>query len=141
MMAATLIECTFLNDSATWVPVKTHFSDDLPDHVKGGMFWNLTKQCYYMAVDGTMGPVEFINDVWYAIIRNSDNRTVTCMNVAIMSEENREIGWWRANDAQHLNNRAMSAPREPPAHNNNDSTTIAEPTPPNNSTSPLITLL
>jgi hypothetical protein len=97
-MAATLIEHTF-NDNTTLVVVETCFSDNLLDHVKGGVFWNLAERCYCLAIGGEIGPVKIINDVWFTLQRNSNGRYGTCPNNTILLGEGRDVGWWRADDA------------------------------------------
>jgi hypothetical protein len=46
-------------------------------------------------------------------MRDREGRLLTCPNLALLREDP-EVGWWRETDAQHPNNRALSAPRSAP---------------------------
>jgi hypothetical protein len=108
-MAATLINAVFIDDE-TLVHVSVRFTDNLPAHIKGGVFWNPTGQHYSVAHEGSTHPIEFINDRWFLLLRDGEERFMTCPNLALLREDP-EVGWWRETDAQHPNNRALSAPR------------------------------
>jgi hypothetical protein len=60
-MAATLINAVFIDDE-TPVHVSVRFTDDLPAHVKGGVFWNPTEQHYSIVYEGSVNLIEFIDD-------------------------------------------------------------------------------
>ena len=63
---ATLLHMDFaIHD--IFVPVPTRLHDNLPDHVKGSVYWNPDEQCYYLAYEGDQIVVEFINDVWFIL--------------------------------------------------------------------------
>jgi hypothetical protein len=113
----TLINAVFIDDE-TPVHVSVRFTDDLPAHVKGGVFWNPTERHYSVAHEGSTRPIEFINDRWFLLMRDGEGRLVTCPNLALLREDPK-VGWWRETDAQHPNNRVLSTARNAPRTEDN----------------------
>ena len=50
-----------------FVPVPTRLHNDLPEHVKGSVYWNPDEQCSHPAYKGDQILVEFINDTWFVL--------------------------------------------------------------------------
>jgi hypothetical protein len=97
-----------------FVPVPTRLHNNLPDHVKGSVYWNPNEQCYHLAYEGDQIAVEFINDAWFVLNKREGG---WCSCLAIRFElEAAGMGWWATSDLQHPDNRQLSAPRgeEPP---------------------------
>jgi hypothetical protein len=120
-MSATLLRIEFPDDE-TLIPVPTQYNDDLPAHVKGSIYWNPTDRCYCIAQEGESVHVEFINDVWHAVLRHHE---ILKSCPAFRLNEAAGAGWWHESDAQHLNNRALNAIRE----DSEDNGSTGEPEP------------
>ena len=97
-----------------FIPVSTRLHDDLPDHVKGSVYWNPNEQCYHLAYKGNQIAVEFINNAWF-ILNKREGGWCSCpmMRFELGAAG---MGWWVTSDPQHPDNRQLSAPwgEEPP---------------------------
>ena len=93
-----------------FVPVPTRLHDDLPDHVKGSVYWNPDEQCYYLAFKGNQIAIEFINDAWFSLSKQ-EGRWRSYPTLRFLPGT-AGTGWWAATNPQYLDNRQLSAPRE-----------------------------
>ena len=91
-----------------FVPVPTRLHDDLPDHVKGSIYWNPDEQCYYLAYEGDQIAVEFINDAWF-LLNKWEGRWCSCPAMRFLPGT-AEMGWWVTTDPHHPDNRQLSTP-------------------------------
>jgi hypothetical protein len=93
-----------------FVPIPTRLHDDLPDHVKGSVYWNPNEQCYYLAFEGDQITVEFINDAWFFLSKREDGWH-SCPALQF-PPRTAGTGWWVTTNPQHPDNRQLSAPQE-----------------------------
>jgi hypothetical protein len=91
-----------------FVPVPTRLHDDLPDHVKGLVYWNPNEQCYHLAFEGDQIAIEFINNAWFSLSK-WEGGWHSCPALRFPPGTAR-MGWWATTDPQHPDNRQLNTP-------------------------------